>query len=73
MSLHDKNNADLSCKWCAKVYSAIQRRGGNSWFKQIMRDAGLRRSRLRRHLEYLLAAKLLEHDFSGYRIRRILK
>ena len=69
MPLHDKNAADLNCKWCAKIYSAIQRRGGNSWFKQIMHDTGLRRSRLRRHLKYLLAAKLLEHDFFGYRIR----
>jgi len=67
--MHDKIAVDLNCKWCAKIYSAIQRRGGNSWFKQIMRDTGMRRSRLKRHLDYLLVAKLIEHDFFGYRIR----
>ena len=72
MRAHDVAAANLSCEYCARVYHAILNRGGVSWLNEIMRDTGIRRKRLKRHLEYLLVAKLIEHDVFGFRIPRMI-
>ena len=61
---------DLGCKPCAKVYLAILGRGGVSWQNEIIRDTGLSRNTVKRHLDRLLALKLVAHDVVGYRIVR---
>ena len=61
---------DLGCKPCAKVYLAILGRGGFSWQNEIIRDTRLSRNTVKRHLDRLLALKLVAHDVIGYRIVR---
>jgi len=41
---------DLGCKYCARVYLAILARGGTSWLNQIIRDTGMKRKTVKRHL-----------------------
>ena len=70
MSLGAEVALDLGCKPCAKIYLAILSRGGVSWENQIMRDTGLSRKTVKRHLNRLLALKLVANDVFGYRIVR---
>jgi len=70
LSVDDEVALDLGCERCARVYLAILRRGGVSWLKQIMRDTGMRRKSVKRHLNRLLALKLVAGDVFGYRIVR---
>ena len=70
MSLDAEVALDLGCERCAKVYLAILGRGGVSWVNQIMRDTGMARKSVKRHLNRLLAVKLVANDVFGYRVFR---
>lgn len=60
---------DLGCKYCARVYLAIVGRGGTSWLNQIIRDTGMKRKTVKRHLGRLLTLKLVApYAIPGYRI-----
>ena len=61
---------DLGCKYCARVYLAILGQGGTSWLEQIIRDTGMRRKTVKRHLSRLLALKLVTDTVIVYRIVR---
>ena len=61
---------DLGCKLCARVYLAILGRGGTSWLEQIIRDTGMQRKTVKRHLGRLLALKLVTDTVIVYRIVR---
>jgi len=61
---------DLGCKYCAQVYLAILSRGGTSWLEQIIRDTGMHRKTVKRHLSRLLALKLVTNSVIVYRIVR---
>jgi len=61
---------DLGCKYCARVYLAILGRGGTSWLEQIIRDTGMHRKTVKRHLGRLLALKLVTNSVIVYRIVR---
>jgi hypothetical protein len=64
---------DLGCKYCARVYLAIWERGGTSWLEQIMEDTSMRVNTVRRHLDRLLALKLVaECTIPGYKIAKEL-
>lgn len=64
---------DLGCKYCARVYLAILGRGGTSWLEQIMEDTSMRVKTVRRHLDRLLALKLVaECTIPGYKIAKEL-
>ena len=64
---------DLGCKYCARVYLAIWARGGTSWLDQIMEDTRMRMKTVRRHLDRLLALKLVaECTIPGYKIAKEL-
>ena len=70
MSLDAEVALDLGCERCARVYLAVLGRGGTSWLNQIMRDTGMARKSVKRHLNRLLAVKLVANDVFGYRIVR---
>ena len=60
---------DLGCKFCARVYVAIWERGGTSWLEQIMKDTRMRVKTVKRHLDRLLALKLVANcTIPGYKI-----
>ena len=61
---------DLGCKYCARVCLAILGRGGMSWSNQIIRDTGMPRKTVKRHLGRLLALKLVSDTVIVYRIVR---
>ena len=63
---------DLGCKYCARFYLAILGRGGTSWLEQIIRDTGMGRKRVKRHLGRLLALKLVTDSVIVYRIVRVI-
>ena len=64
---------DLGCKYCARVYLAIWERGGTSWLEQIMADTRMQVKTVRRHLDRLLALKLvIECTIPGYKIAKEL-
>jgi len=64
---------DLGCKYCARVYLAIWERRGTSWLDQIMEDTRMRMKTVRRHLDRLLALKLVaECTIPGYKIAKEL-
>ena len=64
---------DLGCKYCARVYLAIWERGGTSWLEQIMEDTRMKVKTVRRHLDRLLALKLVaECTIPGYKIAKEL-
>ena len=65
---------DLGCEYCARVYLAIWERGGASWLEQIMEDTSMRVKTVRRHLDRLLALKLVaECTIPGYKIAKELE
>ena len=70
MSVDDEVALDLGCERCARVYLAIIGRGGTSWLNQIVRDTGMSHKTVKRHLNRLLAIKLVSNDVFGYRIFR---
>ena len=70
MTVDDEVALDLGCERCARVYLAILGRGGTSWLNQIVRDTGMSRKTVKRHLNRLLAIKLVSNDVFGYRIFR---
>lgn len=60
---------DLGCERCARVYLAIFRRGGVSWMNEILRDTGMRRKSVDRHLGRLLTLGLVaDCVIPGYKI-----
>jgi len=64
---------DLGCKYCARLYLAILGRGGTSWLDQIREDTRMRVKTVRRHLDRLLALKLVaECMIPGYKIAKEL-
>lgn len=61
---------DLGCEYCARVYLAILGRGGTSWLNQIIRDTGMKRKTVKRHLGRLLALKLVTNSVIVYSVTR---
>jgi len=61
---------NLGCQYCARVYLAIVGRGGTSWLEQIIRDTGMGRKTVKRHLGRLLALKVVTNIGVVYRVVR---
>jgi hypothetical protein len=61
---------DLGCKYCARVYLAILMRGGMSWPNQIVRDTGMAHGTVKKHLDRLLALKLVTNMGVLYGVAR---
>jgi len=71
LSVDDEVALDLGCERCARVYLAILRRGGTSWLNQIVRDTGMTRKSVKRHLKRLLFLRLVRHEVGCvYRIAK---
>ena len=60
MSVDDEVALDLGCERCAKIYLAIFRGDGVSWLEKIIRDTGMKRKTVMRHLNRLLTLKLVK-------------
>lgn len=70
LALESEVALDVGCNYCARVYLAILGRGGTSWLNQIIRDTGMKRKTVKRHLSRLLALKLVTDSVIVYRIVR---
>jgi len=57
--------ADMGCERLGLVYSAILRRGGESWLGEIARDTGMGYGTVRRHLGHLMEMDLVEQRRLG--------
>lgn len=62
MGLDAEVALDLGCERCARVYLAIFRNDGVSWLEKIIRDAKMNRKTVKRHLNRLLALKLVKES-----------
>jgi len=62
LSVDDEVALDLGCERCARVYLAILGRGGTTWLNQIVRDTGMSRKSVKRHLKRLLFLRLVSHE-----------
>lgn len=68
---------DLGCERCARVYLAVLKKRV-TWLEQIVRDTGMKRKTVKRHLDRLLALGLVAetvipwHNIPGYKIAKEL-